>query len=393
MPTSFIELDFAGSGRTHTRTERLLDGRLSIRTPKGLAPMDRLFTAAVAAAPGTRALAVELPNPMAPLALRAVRPEVYVAFHHLDLSRVRQATGLAEQNAIEGLDLHCLSDLPRLDPPPDLILMQLRRDGEGGLTCELIRQAHDRLTSGGHLIVAINNTRDQWLRRLLEKTFGNLTQLDKNKHGIVYSVKRKGPPTPLPADPSQPEYYIKQIEVRLGDLSLPFETAYGTFSSEKLDDSSRALLEVMKPPSPCDAILDLGCGWGALGILAARTTGASRLVMIDANARAVDLARRNAERLELAGATVYLETDPQAVLTDAESAPFDMVLSNPPPINENRVAETFLRAARSALRPGGCLWLVAKNNSHLAERAEEVFDSVETFGRRGYDVIAASRQA
>lgn len=388
-----VQITLPGTSDREGHHETLLGGKLVVKTPFGLKPLDRMLIEGSEAVPATRILSVMVPNTIPALALSALRSEAEVYYYHLDLFHVGQAEMQAGGHRLKNFRGVCEPDIPRLVPAPELILSEFRHDNEGGLVLELIRQAHERLARGGKLLATTNNPLDQWLRRQLEKTFGNLTLVSKTKHGLLYSAKR----TDKAADNGEGElppalHFIKHIEVFFEGEKLAFETCYGTFSSEDLDEGSRALLDVMVPPEPCQAILDLGCGWGGMGILAARKSGAKKLTMIDANARAVEMARRNAQRHGLEEAQVRLEADVESIQAGGENGLYDAVVSNPPYATEFRVTDLFIAMAWRALRPGGKVWLVGKNNEHMTRRTEEVFGNVEVLRRRGYSVVTAIRQ-
>ncbi|OPZ09445.1 MAG: Ribosomal RNA small subunit methyltransferase C [candidate division BRC1 bacterium ADurb.BinA292] len=387
------ELSLALDAESATvRRERLAGGRIAITSPKGLHPRNALLVEAAAAAAGSHALTVMEPDGMAALVLRGLAPERRVGLWHLDLFHLERAVDVARQNQIERLEIHTGSELPVLDESPDLIILHTQIDSEAGLTLELVRQAHDRLAAGGKLLTCINNPRDQWLRRQLEKTFGNLTLFIKSKGGLVYSCKRTGKPgTDQDARP-ETRFYVKTVQVKARDTELPFETCYGVFSSDGLDGGSHALLDLLKYPEPCRSILDLGCGWGAMGILAAHWFGAERLVLIDANARAVEMARRNAQRHGLAERTeIRHEANLESLAREAETGAYDLVLSNPPYATDYRVTELFVQAAARALRAGGEAWMVGKNNPRLEALMTAAFGNAATQRHWGYDVVRAEK--
>ena len=371
------------------REALLLGGRLLIRTPHGLKPLDQMLIEAGAALPASRVLSAQVVSAMPALALGALRPEAAVTYYHYDLFHVRQAETLAAGHRIQNLTAACLPDLPVEEPRPELILSEFHRDGEVGLACELIRQAHGRLAQSGKMLATINNPHDQWLRRQLEKTFGNLTLLKKeNKHGLLYSVKRADRPAGPAGEPAR--HFVAQVEVRFGEERLTFDTCYGTFNSHGLDEGSRALVEMMSS-EPRESILDLGCGWGGLGLLAARKVGARRLTMIDANARAVEMARRNAAKYGPPETEVRLESDVESLQGANGVGSFDAVVTNPPYGTDFRVPDLFISMAWRALKPGGRMWLVAKANEHLPRRVEETFGNIEVLRRRGYSILTAQR--
>lgn len=386
-----VQISLASSPRS--REQVLLDGRLVLRTPYGLKPQDRLLLEVANAYPANHILSVAMPMIAPALALAALRPDTRVTFFHYDLFYIRQAESQAGGHRLQNFQTLCQSDIPALEEgAPDLMLAEFRIDGEAGLSLELLHQAHDRLAHGGKLLAVINNPRDKWLRHQLEKIFGNLTQVARDKYSMIYSVKRTDRPADGAGELSPQAHFVKHVEVNFIPWRLEFETRYGTFKSDGLDDGSRALLDVFTPGEDCKSILDLGCGWGGMGILAAKKAGAERLVMIDSNARAVEMATRNAERLGPPQTEIHLEADVESVESGALMGQFDAVVTNPPYGTDFRVLDMFITMAWRALRPGGQVWIVGKSNPHMVTKAEELFENVEVLRRRGYSVVKGVRQ-
>jgi 16S rRNA (guanine1207-N2)-methyltransferase len=123
----------------------------------------------------------------------------------------------------------------------------------------------------------------------------------------------------------QSEANLGLIRTTLRGNSFEFLTASSVFSKKRVDLGTRLLIEAMALPET-DAVLDVGCGYGAVGIAAAASNPRLRVVMTDVNTRAVRLARQNAEKNRVHNAEVrcgYLY-EPVKDLT------FNCVLSNPP---------------------------------------------------------------
>ena len=107
-------------------------------------------------------------------------------------------------------------------------------------------------------------------------------------------------------------------------IALSFQTDAGVFSKGEVDTGTRLLLEAL-PEEMSGDILDLGCGWGVIGISIAKKWPGTRVTMADVNTRALDLSRENAKRN---GAEVTcVESDGMAALTGKS---FDAVVTNPP---------------------------------------------------------------
>src|SRR5256886_4247063 len=83
-----------------------------------------------------------------------------------------------------------------------------------------------------------------------------------------------------------------QISVTIRGHPFTFHTDSGVFSRDELDRGTELLLEAVDL-GPCETILDLGCGYGVIGIVAARLTEGGHVILTDVNERAAALARTN----------------------------------------------------------------------------------------------------
>ena len=135
--------------------------------------------------------------------------------------------------------------------------------------------------------------------------------------------------------------------------ALRFMTDAGVFSKGELDEGTRLLLSAL--PALRGDVLDLGSGWGAIGVSIARANPDARVTMADVNLRALGLCRDNAERN---GVTCEcIESDGMSALAGRV---FDAVVTNPPiRAGKQVIYRMFADAARS-LRTGGALYLVIR---------------------------------
>lgn len=136
--------------------------------------------------------------------------------------------------------------------------------------------------------------------------------------------------------------------------ALRFETDRGVFSRLELDRGTEILLAAL-PEGLRGRVLDMGCGYGALGVSLAKASPACSLTMADINERAVSLADRNAARNGVAAET--LQSDGFAVLNGRQ---FDCVVTNPPIRAGKSVIYRMFADAAAALAGGGTLWLVIR---------------------------------
>lgn len=164
-----------------------------------------------------------------------------------------------------------------------------------------------------------------------------------------------GPDHYFTARPASPDER-RTITVRLADRGLELETAGGVFSPGRLDQGTRVLLGCVPRPPQSGDLLDLGCGWGPIALTLALESPDARVWAVDVNERALDLVRRNAQRLGLANV--------RAVASD--DVPDDVALaalwSNPPIRVGKETLHAILRHWIPRLAPGAQGHLVVQRN-------------------------------
>src|SRR2546428_3657260 len=116
-----------------------------------------------------------------------------------------------------------------------------------------------------------------------------------------------------------------EFHVSVRGHAFRFRTDAGVFSRGELDRGTELLLAALEV-GPCELIMDLGCGYGALGIVAARLSDGGRVILTDVNERAVRAARENLSVNGTANAEVRLGKLYQPVAAMG----FDPVASHPP---------------------------------------------------------------
>ena len=137
-------------------------------------------------------------------------------------------------------------------------------------------------------------------------------------------------------------------------VALKFRTDAGVFSKGEVDTGTRLLLDAL-PEEMGGDVLDLGCGWGVIGIAVARKWPDCRVTMADVNTRALELSRENA-RQNCADVTC-VESDGMAAL---EGRTFDAVITNPPIRAGKQVIYRMFADVAKSLKPGGTLYLVIR---------------------------------
>ena len=170
------------------------------------------------------------------------------------------------------------------------------------------------------------------------------------------------------------EFELKEFETVLNGKEYKFFTASGVFSKKRLDFGTKVLVENMQVHG---RVLDLGCGLGVVGSIAAET--ATEVVMTDINKRAVKLAKMNTKKLKNVKVV-------QGDQYENVSGKFDVILLNPPQTAGKKVCWAMMADAKKYLVEGGSLQVVARNNKGgktISLYMLEEYGNMETLCRTG----------
>ena len=160
-----------------------------------------------------------------------------------------------------------------------------------------------------------------------------------------------------------------------------FHTAAGVFSRGGVDRGTRLMLEAVDLGDAA-TVLDLGCGYGPVGVVIAARAPRARVVLVDINPRAAALAAANVRENGVRNAEV--RTGDGCAPVDAMR--FDLVLLNPPIRAGRSAVVRLVRDARAHLAPAGRFYLVARTSQgarSLARCMNEVFERVSEIERGG----------
>ena len=173
---------------------------------------------------------------------------------------------------------------------------------------------------------------------------------------------------------------VKGVELRL-------QTAPGLFSPRAVDTGTLAMLSRVDF-GPEDKVLDLGCGYGVVGLVAARLGRPERVWMLDKDPSAVDLTRVNLAANGASAATVVLSDGFRSFFETG----FDKILCNPPYQADFAVPKHFIEKGFNRLVVGGTLYMVTKRELWYRNKITSVFGGVKVAEVDGYFVFEATRR-
>lgn len=188
---------------------------------------------------------------------------------------------------------------------------------------------------------------------------------------------------------SDPQYW----DYTLKETSFRFKTDNGVFSKKEVDFGSRLLIETFEMPKTQGDILDVGCGYGPIGLAVAKHWPDRMVHMVDVNLRAIELAKDNGERNGISNIKIY-ESDR---LSAVKHLKFAAILTNPPIRAGKKTVHEIYEESFESLLPGGELWVVIQKKQgapSTIDKLLELFGNVETVvKKKGYYIIKAIRES
>ena len=181
---------------------------------------------------------------------------------------------------------------------------------------------------------------------------------------------------------------IHELRVDLLGENMTFLTDSGVFSKKMVDFGSQLLLKYLEV-NQGETVLDVGCGYGPLGLSLAKAFGV-QATMVDINNRALALARQNAERNKIE-ATIF-----QSNIYEQVKGKFDHVISNPPIRAGKQVVHEIIEKSKDFLRTGGDLTIVIQKKQgapSAKSKMEEVFGNCEIVKKdKGYYILRSVKE-
>jgi 16S rRNA (guanine1207-N2)-methyltransferase len=302
-----------------------------------------------------------------------------------NVAAVACAARTLKVSGVENAEVQLSDGVEELDGRSfDLVLSHLPRGRE--VQRELIRGAAHVLRSLGQFyFVASARSGIKGAVAYVRDLFGRCGVVHRKKgYHVAMTVRPAAMKSPGPQD----SYVCRPIT--LDGVETAVVSKPGVFAWDRLDAGTACLIDAMEI-GRLDRVLDLGCGTGLAGLVAARRAPEGQVILVDADIRAVRSARRTLEANGIENARALL-SDGSSVLNGCE--PFDVVIANPP-FHQGRevdyqIGHQFIQDSRGVLRPGGRLYLVANRFIGYEGLIRQAYGSVATaYAGSSYKVLTA----
>ncbi|MED4402150.1 class I SAM-dependent methyltransferase [Metabacillus fastidiosus] len=172
--------------------------------------------------------------------------------------------------------------------------------------------------------------------------------------------------------------------------SFTFQSDRGVFSKNEVDFGSKLLIETFVMPEVSGAVLDVGCGYGPIGLAIAKQYE-REVQMIDINERAVELAKDNAKLNSISNVNIYQSN----LFERVQDQKFAAILTNPPIRAGKKVVHEIFEKSYRCLVEDGELWVVIQKKQgapSAIEKMKELFAEVEVVEKKkGYYIIMARK--
>jgi len=179
-----------------------------------------------------------------------------------------------------------------------------------------------------------------------------------------------------------------EINFRVKDVELTFITDSGVFSKKRVDFGSDLLINSI--PSITGKILDIGCGYGPIGISLSHLNPSSKITMIDINERAIDLAARNIK--------LNNTNNAEAVQSDGftnVTGNFDVIVCNPPIRTGKKVIYPLFEQSIDYLKENGSIYIVIQKKQgakSALSKLESIYGNCEVINKdAGYWILKSTK--
>jgi len=250
---------------------------------------------------------------------------------------------------------------------------------------EMIHKSKRCLKMGGAFYIAIKTRKGaKTVASFMGRIYGNVeTRRISRGYRILKSTRQPG------AKEKLDESYEYQITAELLGRNYNFQTRPGIFSRKEIDAGTLLLIEAIDIRES-DTVLDLGCGYGPLGIVAAHIAHKGNVHMVDTNIRAIRCARYNIATNGCHNAQAHVSDGFEVV----KGIDFDVIFSNPPTHSGKDVILPFIRGSHRQLKFNGRIFLVVTKPQAYLGMLQQTFGNAEIIrqGERHTVLSAAKRK-
>jgi 16S rRNA (guanine1207-N2)-methyltransferase len=294
---------------------------------------------------------------------------------------VEAATRTLAANRVENAELFLSQGASALPAGLEADVVAIRIPTERLALLQLLWDAFRVLKPGGRCYIAgATNEGIRTAASTLERLFGNARVLGKDSTHRVVVATRRASPASSSADLESPYLdpdTFHEMEATLRGRPYRLSSRPGVFSWDHVDEATTILADAMTVHAG-ESVLDIGCGCGALGVVAATLSGSGQVCMLDADVEAVRSATRSAAAAGLTNVRATTSDVAAAVLGER----FDVVVTNPPfhvgKATDLNVPLQFIHDAWEVLAPGGRLYLVANRTLPYERTIKHRFGNIDT---------------
>lgn len=178
------------------------------------------------------------------------------------------------------------------------------------------------------------------------------------------------------------------IDTEIKDIKMKFESSSKLFSPKSIDKGTLAMLSLVDFYQG-DRVLDLGCGYGVVGILSAKILGPDNVVMIDCDPLAVEYSKKNAELNDVEGIDIFVSDG----FKNCHEKNFTMILSNTPYHVDFSVPKEFIEKGFNRLSINGKMFMVTKRKEWYKNKFISVFGGVKIWEVDDYYIFMAIKKS
>lgn len=283
-----------------------------------------------------------------------------------------------ELNGIDKASCQKVASAAEIEERFDKVLYAPKSYSNTDVVKNRLSDAINLLNEGGELYISsskkegLNRYRD-WLKQFK----GELVKIESRNGYSVYRYRKQ-------VEVEDRKIGVERsFEAEVEGAEATFETVEGLFSPKSLDEGSKLLIENIEA-DPEDKILDVACGYGAVGIFLDKIYDVD-LFLSDDDMRAVEMVKRNLELNDVSG-----KVENADCLDAFGDQSFDKIVANPPTHQGSAVTDEIFRNAHRRLKEGGEFYAVYNQNMSYEIQLEQIFDRVDILERKNnYAVVRA----